>query len=69
MSQADTISSVPHLIEQDMFRESISKMKNGKAAGPSGAVSEIVKAGGEAEVDMITDLVNQIIVEQVNPVE
>ena len=37
-------------------------MKNGKAAGPSGVVSEMVKAAGKAGVDMITDLVNQIIV-------
>ena len=39
-------------------------MKNGKAAGPSGVMPEMmVKAAGEAGVDMITDLVNQIIVE------
>ena len=35
-------------------------MKNGKAAGPSGAVSEIVTAAGKAGVYIITDLVNQI---------
>ena len=33
----------------------------GKAAGPSGLVSEMVKAAGEG-VEMITDLVSQIIV-------
>ena len=37
-------------------------MKNGKAAGPPGLVSEIVKSAGEAGVDMITKLLNQIIV-------
>ena len=36
-------------------------MKNGKAAGALGLVSEMVKVTGEAEVGMITDLVNQII--------
>ena len=34
LSQADTVSGVPHLIDKDMVRESISNMKNGKTAGP-----------------------------------
>ena len=58
LSQADTFSGVPHL---NVVRESISKIKNGKAAGPPSVVSEMVKTRGEAEVDIITDLVNQII--------
>lgn len=52
LSHADTVGSVTHLIEQDMVCESISKIKNRKAAWASGVVSEIVKAGGKAEVDM-----------------
>ena len=36
-------------------------MKNGKTAGTLGLVSEIVKVTEEADVGMITDLVNQII--------
>ena len=36
-------------------------MKNGKAFRQSHIVPEIVKAAGEATVDMITDLVNQIL--------
>ena len=47
-----------------MVRESVSKMENGKTAEPSGEVSKMVRAIGEAKVDMITDLVNQIIVER-----
>ena len=47
-----------------MVREFISKMKSGKAAGPSDVLSEIVQTVGG--VGMITDLINQIIVE-VNP--
>ena len=57
-----TVSSIPHLIEKDMVREYISKMKNVKAAGPSGVVSEMIKAAREAKVDMITDMKNYIIV-------
>ena len=40
LSQADTFSGVPHL---NVVRESISKIKNGKAAGPPSVVSEMVK--------------------------
>ena len=45
-----------------MIRGSIHKTKNGKATGPTGAVREIVKPAGKARVDIITNLVNQIIV-------
>ena len=69
LSQADTGSVIPDLIYKDIVRESISKMKNGKAVGLSGVVSEMVKAAGEVEVNMITDLVNQIIVEEFIPAE
>ena len=40
-------------------------MKDGNASGLSGLAPEMVKAAGEAGVDMITDIVNQIIVEGV----
>ena len=63
------MGDVPCLVDKDMIRESISKMKNWKAAGPSSLVSEMVKAAGEAGVDMITNLVSQIIVEGVIPTE
>ena len=63
LSGADTASGVPCLIDKDMVRASISKMKNWNAAGLSRVVSEMVKVAGEAGVDMIADLVNQIIVE------
>src|SRR5207249_1794847 len=38
-------------------------MKAGKAAGPSGVVSEMIKAAGEAGVRWMTDLFNQVIAE------
>ena len=69
LSQADTGSIIPDLIYKDIVRESISKMKNGKAVGLSVVVSEMVKAAGEVEVNMIIDLVNQIIVEGFIPAE
>ena len=52
-----------------MVIELISKIRNRKPAVLSNLVSEMVKAAEEAEVDMITDLVNQIIREEVIPAE
>ena len=43
------------LIDKDMIGELISWVKNGKAAGPSGVVSKMIKIAAEAAVDMITD--------------
>lgn len=66
LSQADEISVVPNFIDK-MVSESINKINNGKAPEPSGLVSKMVKAAGETGVDMITELVNQIIVERLIP--
>ena len=41
----------------------MSKIKNGKAAGTSGFVSEMARSVVEAGVDMITNLIQQTIVE------
>ena len=65
LSQA--VSSVPCSINQHMFRESTSKMKNGKTARLSGAVPKMAKAPGKAGVYIITHIVNQTIVEGVVP--
>ena len=49
--QADIITSIPCSIDKDMIRESISKIKNGKAAELSGVVSEMLKTAVEAGVE------------------
>ena len=49
MSQADTVSDVPCLSDKGMVRESISKIKNEKAAGPPGVASEMVKTAQEKQ--------------------
>ena len=59
--QADAVSSVPCFINNYMVRQPISKTKNGKTAGMSLVVSEMVKAAREEGGDMITYLINQII--------
>ena len=43
------------------FREIISKMKSGKATGPSGIVVEMIKAAGDTGATMIRDLATTII--------
>ena len=51
LSQADKITSLPCSIDKDTVRESVSKIKNGKARELSGVVSEMVKKAGEAGVE------------------
>ena len=45
----------------DMVKKSISKMKSGKAAGPSGIVAEMIKAAGDTGATMIFYLATAII--------
>lgn len=52
------LSDVPRSTDKDMVGES---KKAGKNTELSGLVSKMVKTTGEAGVDMITDLVNQIV--------
>ena len=61
-----TVKGVPCLIDKDVVRESIIEIKNGKS---SGLVLEMVKAAGEAVNDMITYLVDQIILKGFIPTE
>ena len=44
-----------------MVKKAISKMKSGKAAGPSGIVVEMIKAAGDTGATMIRDLTTAII--------
>ena len=69
--QADAASSI-RLIGKEMLRQSVNKSmlresisKSVNTAELSCVVSEIVKPAGEAGVDMITDLLNQIILQGV----
>ena len=54
-------------ITKDMVAEAVLKMKEGKECGPSGIVIEMVKAGGDAMLDVITDMINLIIKEEQIP--
>ena len=51
----------PIPITIDMVKKAISKMKSGKAAGPSGILVEMIKAAGDTGATMIHDLATAII--------
>ena len=57
------------MIDKDVNRESSSKVNNGKAARSLFLVSKRAMSAEEAEIDMITDLLNQISVERVIPAD
>ena len=69
LSQADTVSSLTCLINKGMAWESFSKMANGAAAEQSSIVPQMLKTAGQPSLDMITSLLNLIIVEGVILVE
>ena len=50
-----------------MVDKALTKMKAGKAAGPSGIVIEMIKAAGEKMVDSLVTLFNTIIKDGVVP--
>ena len=54
-------------IKKEWVEEAIRKMKNGKAAGMSGIVAEMVKASGDTGIELITSLANQIMKDGVIP--
>ena len=59
----------PPEIDEDSVRQSLNKMKKGKASGVSGVVSEMLCASGDAGVTRLTKLFNQIIAENLIPDE
>ncbi|MBJ5570582.1 hypothetical protein JGG62_24590 [Salmonella enterica subsp. enterica serovar Typhimurium] len=51
----------PSRIKQAEVEKAIGRMKKGKAAGPTGVVTEMLKASQEVGVQWLTDLSNRII--------
>ena len=48
-------------------RRSEKRIKSGKAPGPSGVVTEMLKASGEVGVEWLTELCNSVIRERKIP--
>ena len=61
LSNESPLEGPPIPITIDMVKKAISKMKSGKAAGPSGIVVEMIKAAGDTGATMIRDLATAII--------
>ena len=61
LSNEPPLEGPPIPITIDMVKKAISKMKSGKAAGPSSIVVEMIKAAGDTGATMIRDLATAII--------
>ena len=63
LSDEPPVEGPPIPITTDMVKKAtcISKMKAGKAAGPSGMVVEMIRAAGDTGISMIRDLTAAII--------
>jgi hypothetical protein len=61
LTTADTTDRPCEEITIAEVQAAIKKMKNGKAAGPSGVVAEMLKAAGEAGTRWVTDVCNSIV--------
>ena len=60
LSNEPLLEGPPIPITIDMVKKAISKMKSGKAEGPSGIVVEMIKAAGDTGATMIRDLATAI---------
>ena len=58
---ADPVVGPPIHIDLEMVVKAITKMKTGKAAGPSGIVAEMLKASGDTGARLVTDLANDMV--------
>ena len=58
---ADPIGGPPIHIDVEMVVKAITKMKTGKAAGPSGIVAEMLKASGDTGARLVADLANDMV--------
>ena len=54
-------------IDKEVVHTSLKKMKNGKAAGVSGIVAEMLKTSDEAGLELFTELFNNILKEEKVP--
>ena len=69
LSNADPVLGPPLLITKEMVEKSISKMKIGKASGPSGVVTEMLKASSDVCSELIADLTDSMIHDNIMPSE
>ena len=58
---ADPVVGPPIHLDVEMVVKAITKMKTGKAAGPSGIVAEMLKASGDTGARLVADLANDTV--------
>ena len=63
LSEESPVEGPSEPITLEMITKAITKMASGKAAGPSGTVTEMLKLVGEAGAEEVSDLVENIISE------
>ena len=61
LNEADPVAGPPIHIDVEMVVKAITKMKTGKAAGPSGIVAEMLKASGDTGARLVADLANDMV--------
>ena len=69
LSTVDPVLGPSLLITKEMVVKSICKMKNGKASGLSGVVTEMLKTSSDIVSELIADLTNSIVRENAMPSE
>ena len=69
LSTADLVLETALLIAEEMVIKSICKMKNGKASGPSGVVTKMLKASSDIYSELIADLTISKVQENAMPIE
>ena len=60
LPDAPPVSGPPPCVTDALIRKALSKMKPGKAAGPSGIIAEMLKATGEKGVDLAKQLAQAV---------
>ena len=60
MGRATPVAGPPPSVSKELVRKALSRMKSGKAAGPSGVLAEMLKAAGEEGIELTRDLVEEV---------
>ena len=61
--EADMVEGPRERITEEEVKRTIRQMKIGKAAGPSGVVSEMLRAAGQAGIESMTSICNLVVEE------
>lgn len=63
LGTGEAVSGPSEVFTVDDVRKAIKQAKSGKAAGPSGVTSDMLKSAGETGVEWVTDLCNAVVKE------